>query len=173
MSWYMSYCELPLLSSQLNRGRSNIFGLCISTGYSGSLTSGAPSCSAMIILGLITKSQCCTKCLILLANLLIDYQQKELHFYLCAFHWHPDAQGVSPPFCPLAESLYCSHGLCAQCVFPWQKSYYIPSHHKTDTHPWTPNKIKQQSHRPQALGAALLPCAREAVGSLVFWDCCS
>lgn len=55
-------------------------------------------------------------------------------FYQCALQWDPLHRGL-PFFWPLAESLYCSHSQCTQCIFPQLKSHYIPSPHKADTHP--------------------------------------
>ena len=142
-------------------------------GYSGSLISGAPSCSGTIVLGLITKSQCCTKCLNLLANLLLEYQWKELHFHLCALHWGPYALGSPLPSIPW-QRVYTVPTVSAPGVFSLGSEVITsPVIAKLTPIYWHSKRIKHQSHRPQALGAALLPCACEAVGSLVFSDCCS
>lgn len=81
----MTYCELLLLSSRLNRDCSNILFCICSTACSGSLILGASSWFRMTVLRLITKSQCCTKYLTLLVEVLLDYQYSWSCGVLCVF----------------------------------------------------------------------------------------
>lgn len=166
MSWCMSYYELLLLSSQLNRGRSNIL-FCASQ---------LDTLEALHRGSFLLQNDC----------LGTDYQVTVLYkmstsacqsppwfsvertaFLSVCFMLGPLCISVSPPFCPLAESLYCSHRQCARCVFPSQRSRYIPGHRKADTHPATLKENKTsvtQTSGPRSCAAALCMWSRGILG---------
>lgn len=128
----MSYYELPLLSSQLNRGRFvhlNCILWKLNTGVSFLLQNDCFRTDYQVtVLYKMSESACQFP----------PWLSVEGTAFPCeCFTLGPLFIGVSPPFCPLAESLHCSHSQCTRCVFPWQRSHYIPSHRKADTHPST------------------------------------